>query len=388
MDIKLIRNFQGGNVKAAGSGMLLVVKEKAEGLEYVLVDADSIVKQVIMPDIRKYKLYEFVDVTGLKDYVYFTGASDTEDGLCRVDIYRYSIAASAGTVIHSAVYEKSAFDSLLVKVIVADEEYLIIQEQQMMVSVGDTSWKRFNYIYLYSIADGQQHTIHDSLIAELGIEHIVQLSGNICALKLGISNIEYKLYGNELWDFGRELIVLVNIRQLISDLVLEKENVTMEVLDEGSDLVTFPHIRLSDGRLLYSRANLSDGREEIIVYDNTTKTTRVRLNNRISYVSEFGKTYLIQDVLYFLQEDEKSTKFVNLDTQKSEWRIGSDKKVLYICKDFVVLQQHRKAFLGFKECNFTYVYHYPDTKNYLLRDKALCVCCLITEEDELFLFCK
>ena len=44
----------------------------------------------------------------------------------------------------------------------------------------------------------------------------------------------------------KEIIGIVNIKQFISELLLNQNNAFLEILDEGSEEITFPYIRQYD----------------------------------------------------------------------------------------------------------------------------------------------
>ncbi len=393
MDIKLIRNFNGDKCIPVEDSLMLMISDAEHrigsytGKKYVLVDVDSNSKQEIMPEVDKYSIYEFTDVTCSHDYVYFTTAvRNSSDGIV-VSIIRYSIAEADGEVIHTENYYLSELYRKKVKVIIADKGYLLIQTQDVVSSKSDTEYLKMNDIYLYNIADQTRAEISVPLLAQSGIDCVIPVDGNICAIKIGTSNLEYKLYGmhDELCR-EREAIGMVNFRQLLSDLVLRKEQVVIDILDENSENTTFPHMKLMEGCIIYSKVDLTAQKEEIFAYDYANNVTKVRVNDNVR-ISDAWRTYLINDTMYYLQVDERCTKLINLNTQKCEWKLGSDYKVKYIKNDIVVVAKHVGRKLFFKEKNYIFVYRFPDIQNYVLRERAVCAGCAVTDDDNLLIFC-
>lgn len=393
MDIKLIRNYNGDKCIPVEDSMVLMVSDAGyrlnefTGMQYMLVDVDSNAKQEIMPGTDKFDIYQFTDVTGTHDYIYFTTAvRNSSDGVT-VDIIRYDIRSGEGVPIHSQNYFLSELVHKKIKVIAADEEYLIVQTQHEVSSRSDTSCTKMEDIYLYSISTGRRTQISDPVLSASGIESIMPLDGNICAIKIGISNLEYKLYGvhddkcNE-----REIIGTVNFRQFLSDLVLKKEQMAIDILDENSDDTTIPHMKVMNGCVIYSKVELSSQKEEIIAFDYSGGVTRVRVNDSVRVFEEW-QIYLINDTLYSLQTDDRYTRFVNLDTQKCEWKLGSEYKVIYIMNDIIVVSRHTDKKLFLKESDYILVYRFPDTDRYVLSEKACCQGCVVTTDDNLLIFC-
>lgn len=393
MDIKLIRNFNGALcIPLQGSVVLLISGEdyrldRYAGKCYSLVDVDSNSKQEIMPDVNKYDIYEFTDVTGSSDYVWFTTGTEGPDGEIEVSIVRYSIADAGSEIIHSERYSASSLADKKIRVIIADENYLIVQTQRIVSSNSDTAYTMLEDIYLYGIMDKSRLPVSDALLAKEGIDCIIPVDGNICAIKAGSSNLEYKLYGNDdALCRGREAIAIVNLRQLLSDLVLKKEKASMEILDENNADETFPYMKVMNGSIIYSKVNLSMQKEDIVTYDYASNVTKLRVNDSIR-VADASSTYLINDTMYYLQEDERCTKLINLNTQKCDWKLGSDYRIRYIYNNVIVVSKHVPKRLFFKGTDYIFVYRFPDTQNYVLCEKAYCVECAVTDNDDLLIFC-
>lgn len=394
MDIKLIRNYNCDKCIPVEDSMVLMISDadyslnEFRGRQYSLVDIDSNARQEIMPDTAKFDIYQFTDVTGTHDYIYFTTAvRNSSDGVT-VSIIRYDINSSEGVIIHSQDYFLSELVHKRIKVIVADEEYLIVQTQHEVSSKSDTSCIKMEDIYLYSITTGRRVQISDPVLSASGIDSIIPLDGNICAIKIGTSNLEYKLYGvHDDKCSEREIIGTVNFRQFLSDLVLKKEQMTIDILDENSGDSTIPHMKVMNGCVIYSKVELSSQKEEIIAYDYCGDIRRVRVNDAVRVFEEW-RIYLINDTLYSLQSDDRHTRLINLDTQKCEWHLGSDYKIMYIMNDIIVVSRHTDKKLFLKESDYILVYRFPETDKYVLSEKASCHGCMVTADDNLLIFCN
>ena len=178
MDIKLIRNYNGDKCIPVEDSMVLMVSDAGyrlnefTGMQYMLVDVDSNAKQEIMPGTDKFDIYQFTDVTGTHDYIYFTTAvRNSSDGVT-VDIIRYDIRSGEGVPIHSQNYFLSELVHKKIKVIAADEEYLIVQTQHEVSSRSDTSCTKMEDIYLYSISTGRRTQISDPRLYRLMVIYV------------------------------------------------------------------------------------------------------------------------------------------------------------------------------------------------------------------------
>jgi hypothetical protein len=404
VNIKVIRNFRDGICRPIQGNLILKISNGRGKLagrqqkEYTIVDVESNSEQEVLPDIEKYEVYDLTDVTGHGEYLYFSAMRQEttegciqEDGFLtdvgvNVSLMRYSVADGSVCTIYESKYFADEMSSQGMQAVVLDDGYLLMQITENVKSRGDAAYSRLKDIFLYDIANSAVIQVKDELLSSYGFETIVPLDGNVCAIKLGLSNYDYKLYGvNEGLDLGSEEIALINARQLISDLVLGKEQLPYEMLDTAGDGITFPYMRLLGGNLLYSRADLVQQREELILWDNVNRVSKVRVNDDLSRISKKNQIYQINDTLYFVQRDSKGTRLVNLNTHKNEWRLSAENSVVAIEDDLVVVSRHVKRGYFRKEADYVYVRKFSHNQETVLREKGRWAGCARTDNDELLI---
>ena len=176
------------------------------------------------------------------------------------------------------------------------------------------------------------------------------------------------------------------MKQFISELVLKKEQVFIEKLDHGSANRTFPYMKYREGNIVYSRVDIKNHKEEVVIYEYNSKVKKIRVNNNLVRISDLWHTYIINDSPYLLSEKKESTELINLNTQKVEWKLGSEYLIKFIKSDIIIVEQHVKKGIFSKESYNIVAYKFPELHKAIFREKAKFVGCLITEEDNLLIF--
>ncbi len=407
MDIRLIRNFESGQCMPIEEDLILQITDDNyqlngfTGKKIFIADVVNNNKQEVMPGFRKYDLACITDVSGNKDAIYFTTALRQNETDIKVTLIKYLISNGESIEVYSFHENLNDLETkCCIKLYILDENYIFVQKERFQMAeqaemgqdceqgCADTLHglaKIENF--LYCVEELNQIPICDPVIANSGIDRIITLDGNICAVKLGYSVLREN--ANDSWTESQlptELIGIVNIKQFISDLVLKKEQVFIETLDTGSENRTFPYMKVREGSLVYSRVDVLNHKEEVVIYDYETKITKVRVNNNLVQVSDLWHTYLINDTPYLLSEYEDHTDLINLNTQKTEYVFPSDVRVKFIKNDIIVVEKHVDKGLLKKESDYIMAYRYPDMEETILKEKARCVGCVTTPQENLLIF--
>ena len=118
------------------------------------------------------------------------------------------------------------------------------------------------------------------------------------------------------------------------------------------------------------------------IYDAITKVKQVRLNNNVEHAMDLSFTYIINDIPYLLKKVDKSTCFVNLNTQKPEYRLHSDMKFRYMKNDIVVITRMRHRFFFIKKASeYIEAYRILDLHHPVLSTKAVYNSCAESGDD-------
>ncbi len=398
MDIKLVKNFEEGEYISVNEQLLLQIIDddyslgKFGGKKMFMLNPTTNEKYEILPDIKKYDIFEISYASLSHDYIVFTTADKVDSDKINVCFYQYSINDDNAVFMYEITENLNDLGSCLnYKVFVLDNNYTIFEKiffhfdtDKSLIGSGEA----YDYeVVLKDISREKQQVISNSVIARSGINSIFPLGGNTCAIKIGESTIkEMMLESVSLDSKNDELVGIVNVNQFISELALDLENPYIEILDESDENVTFPYIRQYDDDIVYSKVNVEKKIEEVVIYNNNTKVKKVRLNNNIERLSDLKHTYIISDTPYVISNSDKYTKLVNLNTQKTEVKLNADIRIRYIKNDLIIAQKHVKKGLLFKnESDSIQVFRYPDMDNPIFNTRAKYKYC-VTHFDDLLIF--
>ena len=199
----------------------------------------------------------------------------------------------------------------------------------------------------------------------MGIYKVIPAGGNNCIIKFGADRMKIRD------SKSSEKIALLNCKQFVSEISFNGSMITLEELDKSDESTTFPYIKASAGKIIYSKYNFKSQSEEIVIYDTTTKIKQVRLNNNVEHAMDLSFTYIINDTPYILKREEKSTCFINLNTQKTEYRLHSDMKFRYMFNDIVVVTRMKHRFFFIKKpSEYIEVYRVSELHHPMLSTKA------------------
>ena len=306
MDIKLVKNFEEGNYIPVNDQLLLQVVDanyrlgRFPGKKIFMLNPLTNERLEILPEIHKYNLANISYAAVSHNHILFTSASSINETQVEISYYRYDVSTGAHHIIHTTVADLTKLGNvLLLKAFVLDENYCIFDEitysRENLSSTGlFSNGMGTHKMLLKEIQENKERLLKDSVIATSGIEKLIPLSGNLCIIKLGSPMLEELVFSDTaIQPFKqKEIIGIVNIKQFISELLLNQNNAFLEILDEGSEEITFPYIRQYDNDIVYSKVDVSKKIEEVIIYDYETKVKKVRLNSNITRISDLNHTMI------------------------------------------------------------------------------------------------
>jgi hypothetical protein len=395
MDIKLVKNFEEGIYIPVNKSLLLQIIDdnyqmaKFNGKQMFMLNPVTNERFEVMPGIKKYDMATISYASVERDYIVFTSAERLNESEAKVIFYRYTLNDGKATVIYSVIMDLEQLNyATYLNIFVLDENFCIYET--VKYHRGNTPGNPFaskgvgNYeLILHDIHNNQDMKLENSVIARSGIENIIPLGGNMCVIKIGRSLIEEKMYDDFKGDSDyAEIIGIINVKQFISDLALNPDNVYIDELDHGSGNITFPYIRQYVNDIVYSKVDVEKKMEEVIIYSYDSKVKKVRMNSNITRISDLSHTYIINDVPYVLKNMDKSTKLINLNTQKTEMKLGTDVTIKYIKNDLIVTERHvKKMFFMRKENNYIEVFRFPDMHHSIFKTRAKYKDCIVHFED-------
>lgn len=397
MNIKLVTNIEDGIYSPINRQVMLQTVEDTYQLEsysgkklYIL-NTSTNERFEILPTIKKYSIAEINYASYEHDYIVFTSAEYINATDIRIIFYMYNINDESSKIIKTIETSINSLQTELVfKVFVLDDNFVIFETVKYnnpegfgpaLISRGLGE----HDICLCSIESQEEMNINSGLLAVLGIDKIIPLHGNICAIKLGSAILEEKVSDEQTFDNQYEEIVgLINVKQFISDIKLNQENVYIDVLDKCDENTTFPYMIQYGNELVYSRVDVKKRVEEVIIYDYENKVKKVRLNSDISKVSDLSHTYILDDMPCVIRNSEDATQIINLNTQKIELSLDAKVRIEYILGDLIVTQRRTDRKL-LKNTYYIDVFVYPDMERAIFSSKGSYKGC-IEYFDDLIIF--
>jgi hypothetical protein len=397
MDIKLVKNFEDGIYIPVNEQLLLQILNHNyrlgtfEGKEMFMLNPVTNERFEVCPELHKFALAKISYACAAHDYIYFTSAKSINESQIEVLIYRYDIVGGEAYIVHSICVELEKLGTnFQIKVFALDDNYCIIEtveyEKENLTSTGLLGSGRGKHtLILKEITERKELLLKDTaLLSKSGIEQLLPITGNICAIKIGSPLLEEMMFtGQGAGEHEqKEIVGIINVKQFISELLLNQDNEFLEILDEGTDDVTFPYIRQYDSEIVYSKVDVSKKIEEVIIYDYESKVKKVRLNTNITKVSDLNHTYMINDTPYIIKNTDKSTRLINLNTQRPEIRFSGDVRIKFIRKDFIVVQRHIKKMFFMRKENYNIeVFRYPDMHHPIFTTRAKYKDCIAFYDD-------
>lgn len=358
MDIKLVKNFEEGMYIPVNREILLQIiddnrrLEQFNGKHIFLFNPANNERFEILPEVPKFNVTKIYYGSEERDYFVFTSAKMINEHEIQITFYWYQISLQETFIIHTQIVPTDRLrEPDYLKVLVLAQDFCVFETKN-----GEYGNKDSYSFLLKDVKNNKELEFQNEELGRFGIDKIVPLSGNLCGIKI-----------------GNKTIGVINVNQFVSDMVIGLEKITyIDILDNASDTMQLAHMRKYNNTLLYTKRDVSADSEEVVIYDYDNKVKRVRLNSRISEAADFKNICVISGVPYNFLESDKGTRIINLNTQKTEYKLPTDVCVEYVQDDIIVTSEHVKKMSIFrKENDFVEVFRFPDMHHaiYKTRDK-------------------
>lgn len=374
MNIKLIKNSDNAiHASFADNLLLQIVDDKYEyndliGKKYFILNSSSNERVEISPHIKKYLFCNISYSKEIRNYIFYTSLESVTDNRVLLTIYRFFLDSEESLPVYNVELsiDELNFDSY--EIFVFDANYFFFCN------------RNDNSIILHDICREEDVDISDTFVEKLGIYKLIPIPNNKCVLKLGRDKL---IYNNSM---DQELIIVVNPKQFVSELLYKNIKVNYFEMDSCDENATFPYIKLSDNKLIYSKYNFETKTEEIIISDVLSNVKQVRLNTNIETASDLSYTYVINDIPCMLKNSEDGAEFISLNTQKQEYKLNSNMNFKFLINDFIVVTTKKMGIPFFrKEHDTIQVFHIDDLTHPIFTNKANFNGCL-ANEDNLIIF--
>lgn len=366
MDIKLIRNFEEGRYCSVSKELLLQMIDdnyrlgRFNGKKIFMFNPVTNERFEVMPEVSKYDLSKIRFGVNEHDYIMFTSARLLNEREVEILFYWYISSEDRASIVHTQTVELEKLGTeICLKTFVLDENYCLFE------TIYSGSCGIQYELILHDIKNDKDLRIENPMLVQYGIDKIIPLGGNQCAIKIGSSKIG-----------------VINVKQFVSEIVLGLDNIYIDILDEEKEPVILPYMRKYDTCLVYSKMDLSSKSEEVIIYDYENKVKKVRFNSSMVNGSDLNNTYIINGVPFMLKVTDKSTRLVNLNTQKTDIRLSADVRVRYVRGDLIVTQRHvKKVSFMRKENYYIEVFRFPDMHHAVFKTRGKYEGCVVHFDD-------
>lgn len=317
MDIKLMKNSEEGIFFPINDRLLMQITDDnyqyqgLHGKKYFILNAATNEKYEVASQVKKYHFCKVRYACLERNYMFFTSLESVTESRTLLTVYRFMFDTNENEAVFSMEIDNTDISrKLRYYIFVMDSNYFFVEKL-------DTNGKLID-IFLHDINSESDNNLSDTFVKDLGIYKVLPTGGNNCVIKFGADRLISDDSHND------EKIALFNAKQFVSEISFNGQMITMEELDASDKDTTFPYIKASAGKIIYSKYNFQSQSEEIVIYDAITKVKQVRFNNNVEHAMDLSFTYIINDTPYILKNEDKSTCFVNLNTQKPEYRLHSD----------------------------------------------------------------
>ncbi len=394
MDIRIIKNTEDVEYYPIKDDLILLIGnhereiENIQSKKYTIFRVDANVKEEVMPLIHKYDIWEIIDIWANIGYLYFSECNFLEKGKVEIIIYRYHLETEQCVPIYTIEEELSIYPTQKkVKLFVLDENFLLIQHEYLKTNSANTYQSFFDFeLFLYNIKEKATHQVTDESLSIGGIEKMLPISKNICAIKTGFNLLKDNRFSVlEKSEVVVENIGFINVKQMISDILLKQENVFIDVIDQAYFSKTFCNIKVMDDYLIYSRIIPEENKEEIVFYKYSSKEIKVGINQGITTLEDLSNPVILGGTPYIILKNEDRTDFYSLIKEEIDFYYENDIVIKDVVNDLIMTERKIPGKLLKKPQSFIDVYQYPKN-NLLLHENSPYIKCISMNNDSLYVF--
>jgi len=356
--------------------------------KYALLYQTNGIREEIMPKIDKYDLIEVTSCEPLGNNIYFTGITEHTGGKAFITLYQYNADTKQLKDFYSYEDTLSLYPSQKkVKIFILDEDYIIIQNSYLRHNMADNYEGYFDVeLSLYNIKVNNTVLITDPNLS-LGIELLIPVSKNTCVIKTGFSVFPDEMYKKiDKTESVPEIIGLINVKQLITDILLKQRNVYIDVIDRVQYDKTIPKIKARSGVLIYSRVSPAEEKEEIIFYNIGTGKTSVCVKNHVTGMDKLAKAYILMNEPHVLVSKQGQSDLYNIATNTVTLHMNKGISLKTIKKNYVILEKEKNNLLGYPVFT-TEIYEFPG-EQLVIKEKAAYSDFSIAKNGDMYLFTK
>ena len=343
-------------------------------VRYFLYYLEENVRKEVMPYTDKVDVFNITNCQYESDYLYFTEYTDMLDGGYTFNIIRYNITDHTHTKIISLKDNINLYpDNKQIKIFILDESNLIIQRALPKVSANGLLKEFFDFtLVLFDFVKNKQIVIEDENLKNNGIEFVLPYNETNCIMKTGYSVFENDRHLNlEKEEAAVENLIIVNIKQFISDLKLEQQNMVMNFL-------------------IYSKFNYEKNDEVIVFYDLTSKKEEEKIYTCINKTTTgeylLKNATVIDNKPYMIKKNSSGTQFFNLITNDVDATYPEDLNIKFVNNNTVISTFADRTLFG-KEIKLVGIHKFP-SKKIILQERGEYIGSVASNNETTYIFLK
>lgn len=362
-------------------------------VRYFLYYLEENVRKEVMPFTDKVDVFHITDCQYDSDYLYFTEYTDMLDGGYTFNIIRYNITDHTHTKIISLKDNINLYpDNKQIKIYILDDSNLIIQRALPKNSENGLLKEFFDFtLVLFDFVKNKQIVIEDENLVKNGIEFILPYNETSCVMKTGYSVFENDRHAKlKKEEAAVESLMIINIKQFISDLKLEQQNLVMNTIDQSYYDTTVINAKIIDSFLIYSKFNYEKQDESIVFYDIASKKDDEKIYTCINKTTTgeylLKNATVIDNKPYMIKKNSSGTQFFNMITNDIDATFPEEYDIRFVNNHTVISTFADRALFG-KEYKLVGIHKFP-SKKVILQERGEYIGSVASDHETTYIFLK
>ena len=354
MNILVIKNFGEGLCKVVNKDCLLKTTKKQddnlgniEAIDLTVVDIRKNIRFEVAPKIKKYNVIKIVHASEDRDYIVFTTAEMKTIDKVAITFYRFDIYERRTVKLTNVNVNITELGSTThITAFILDKNNIMIQ---FRISKTDGTDEKYEIVH-YGAISGNTVDVTIPLLVDNGIDSIISLPNQMCAIKIGCKKDE------------KEYIGVFLLNQFISELSMNIIGDAIKIIEENDSHITFKNLKKENGNVCYIMYDCKNNSENIVVYNQEKQVKRVRINTYMGDSSDVIRTFIANGepvVVVRPKDEDADTELIDLSVQNVVSVLEEKDEIRFICGDLVVMTEHEKPLIGKKDVEYITVYKYP-----------------------------
>ncbi len=364
MNILFLKKYHGENTKVLEDGRILKIEneEVAEGeippVHYFIDDLISKKSFEILPKVPKFAAFRIVDGCKNTNFIYMTRYLSHEKAFLLI---RYDLANNSSNVVlkYHCPFEKIGVDRQI-SIFVLNNESLILQEEFLRENLPN-DYQGFFYFhsYLYNLNERKRYEIIDDNLLRNGIETIMPLNDNQLIIKTGYNLLTDNRYSFlDKIEVSVESVSVVTTTQFISDIMINRNGIYMEAIEQTYFDQTIPRAEVIGDYLIFSKVDFKTWEELTVFYNYTEKKTYSALNKNVTMEEKLSHPLLISQIPYVKILRKDRTDYLNLISQSVDIQIPKNKELAAVFHEFLIVTENKPS-LFHRDRKIVTVLRYP-----------------------------